>query len=74
MLAAWWVDDQMHPACSDRVLVPAANAHRGTNDLELRISEAEGDGAQRTLGAVLHIAVPAHHVVAVRGDPDRRPA
>src|SRR5688572_1681049 len=73
-LAARRVDDQVHPTLADGVLVASADTHRHADDPELWIAEAKGNRAQGALGAAFHVAVPAHHVVGVLANPDRRSA
>ena len=51
-LAAGRIDDDVHAALADVVLVAPADAHRDPDDAELRVPKAERDGPERSLGAV----------------------
>jgi hypothetical protein len=48
----------------------AADAHRHADHSELRVTETEGHGPERPLGAALDVAVTPHQVLAVCGDGD----
>jgi hypothetical protein len=68
------VDDDVHAAFPDVMLVASADAHRSPDHSELRVPEPEGHRAERPLVAAVDVAMPEDHVLAVPGDRDLRPA